>query len=449
MSEQTTMRRVARRYARHLAAQPTGPAAAGLGPPADTIGVRAPPAPMQRPRSAPEIAGGSGSGAAPRARVFISHAQEDRPLAMLVRGMLESRGGWQILDDLGSTDREAAMRRLTAAEAIVVVWTPQSIQSPVVQTEAAWALTTGRLVAVRTSSAPLPPPFDKVAGTDIGDFERIRSEIEVTVTRSRVRAAAEVMADADSASSLSVLPQDAAADTRVPASNTSTDIDFPLSENIGRFTIALPPDTQFTGDDPVSTSIEAITKAIASVVTDPGRRDELAKTLFKELYGGPSTEDARKAAAAAPSVVFYAGKIRHHLRDAKDGFRARRQAYRKEYRHFAPNYERVKSRSVEDYTVVDFLNEEWGDLIRAGSLTSAILNQNDSALYMAIRHYARGLREGTFGRPPRPEASIEELLRTPKISVRVNPGWRRNAEDTRARRPRSLRSSPRGDSLDV
>jgi hypothetical protein len=109
--------------------------------------------------------------------------------------------------------------------------------------------------------------------------------------------------------------------------------------------------------------------------------------------------------------------LRVRSTDPVDGFKSRQRAYRalfKELRGARPSI-----LGPDDYTPVDFLNEEWGDLIKAGHLTSSILIKDDYVLYRLLMDYVRGAKKGSYNRKPDPEASLDGLLSEPKESVRV------------------------------
>lgn len=144
----------------------------------------------------------------------------------------------------------------------------------------------------------------------------------------------------------------------------------------------------------------------------------------------PEVEKRREMAILIAGIVLgetipikhVLGKSRVLYKDPDDGFSVRRASYRKEYRRYNKG-NRVKSRSANDYSVLDFLVEEWGDLIEKKELRSNMIISEDFSLYVALRTYAYGLRKGTFGRESRPDAAIEDFLGTKHTSIRQKPPW--------------------------
>lgn len=98
--------------------------------------------------------------------IFLSHAHADAEAVRQLDFVLRSFGftsWWSALLQPGDSYRYEIVRRLSAAFAVIVLWTPTSIHSQWVVSEAARGLDRGVLVPVRSSSvdeSDIPPPFD-------------------------------------------------------------------------------------------------------------------------------------------------------------------------------------------------------------------------------------------------------------------------------------------------
>lgn len=96
------------------------------------------------------------------ADVFVSYARDDLPRVKPLVGMLEAQG-WSVFWDRqilpGQAWSTLIEEKLTAAKAVVVVWSRTSVQSEWVKAEAMAARERGILVPVRIDAAPIPLPF--------------------------------------------------------------------------------------------------------------------------------------------------------------------------------------------------------------------------------------------------------------------------------------------------
>jgi DNA/RNA endonuclease G (NUC1) len=102
------------------------------------------------------------TGATPLVDVFISYARSDQPLAAALAETLADEGFevWWDSDIYAGADWERLlMTTLTAAKAVVVLWTRRSVQWPWVLKEAQIALETGRLVPVLMEPCEVPALF--------------------------------------------------------------------------------------------------------------------------------------------------------------------------------------------------------------------------------------------------------------------------------------------------
>lgn len=116
------------------------------------------------------------------ADVFVSYAREDLPRVRPLVGMLEAQG-WSVFWDRqilpGQQWSSLIEEKLTAAKAVLVVWSRSSVQSEWVKAEAMAARERGIMVPVRIDPTPIPLPFGLIQTADL-DPER-SSETEETV----------------------------------------------------------------------------------------------------------------------------------------------------------------------------------------------------------------------------------------------------------------------------
>ena len=100
------------------------------------------------------------------ADVFISYSKAAVATTRDLAADLEAKGlsvWWDIELVAGDQFRRRIQEEIKAARAIIVIWTPESILSDYVQSEAERARVAGKLIQVRTPDiepADLPPPFD-------------------------------------------------------------------------------------------------------------------------------------------------------------------------------------------------------------------------------------------------------------------------------------------------
>lgn len=114
------------------------------------------------------------------ADVFISYSRTHRALTEALANDLESKGLdiWWDTDLLAGEDyRERIMSELKGCRAAIVIWTPESVRSAYVLSEAERARRDGKLVQVRTADVDpddLPPPFDTSHVPVIDDIRSIQ-----------------------------------------------------------------------------------------------------------------------------------------------------------------------------------------------------------------------------------------------------------------------------------
>src|SRR5262247_4100176 len=107
------------------------------------------------------------------ADVFVSYSRSDKARVAPLVAAIEAQG-WSVWWDPGIApgqefDREIEAE-LKAAAAVLVVWTPRSVESRWVRGEAREALTRGILVPVRFDSASLPIDVRALHTTDLDDW---------------------------------------------------------------------------------------------------------------------------------------------------------------------------------------------------------------------------------------------------------------------------------------
>jgi adenylate cyclase len=108
------------------------------------------------------------------AKVFLSYAREDAPIA---KGIAECIGGaehdvwWDRHIQGGSRFASEIDRELKGADAVVVLWTPASIDSAWVQDEAAEGRDSGRLVPVTFGGSRPPLGFRQFHTVDLGAWD--------------------------------------------------------------------------------------------------------------------------------------------------------------------------------------------------------------------------------------------------------------------------------------
>jgi adenylate cyclase len=104
------------------------------------------------------------------ADVFVSYARSDKARVAPLVAAIEAQGWtvwWDPEIDAGQQFDDQIERELTAAKAVLVVWTPTSAVSRWVRGEAREAADRGTLVPVRFESASLPMDVRAIHTTDL------------------------------------------------------------------------------------------------------------------------------------------------------------------------------------------------------------------------------------------------------------------------------------------
>jgi hypothetical protein len=128
-----------------------------------------------QPPPAPETEDGE-----PSPDVFISYAMpDDEALAAALEAALAAKGYkvWRATGIVGGeTPHRVIGKALTAARAVVVLWTPASIDLDWVYSEAKRAKKSGKLIPLRTTDVDpddIPPPFDTVQTLSYDDLPNL------------------------------------------------------------------------------------------------------------------------------------------------------------------------------------------------------------------------------------------------------------------------------------
>lgn len=109
--------------------------------------------------------------------IVISYASKDKDLCVKMVRCLSAHGGWDVWwDDAIRLDRPlsgAIRAEIRQAKAVVVLWTPQSVDSEWVQAEAETARKCGNLISVRMGGKTfdIPMPFGTRHILDLSDWK--------------------------------------------------------------------------------------------------------------------------------------------------------------------------------------------------------------------------------------------------------------------------------------
>src|SRR5579863_8873332 len=101
--------------------------------------------------------------------IFISYARSTEPAARRIGEALRALGHGVWRDDELPAHRaysEVIEERLTAAKAVVVVWSAEAVKSEWVRSEADRARLDRKLVQLSVDGARLPMPFDQIQCAD-------------------------------------------------------------------------------------------------------------------------------------------------------------------------------------------------------------------------------------------------------------------------------------------
>lgn len=107
------------------------------------------------------------------ARIFLSYAHEDQAAAKRIVDALDREGleaWWDHQIPPGRTWAQMIGERISAAQAIIVVWSARSVESNFVQEEAQMALDAGKLLPVRIDDSQPPVGFRRLHAANLGDW---------------------------------------------------------------------------------------------------------------------------------------------------------------------------------------------------------------------------------------------------------------------------------------
>jgi hypothetical protein len=117
------------------------------------------------------------------ADVFVSYSQQAPEITRALTEQLRSRGldvWWDTNLTSGQRFNDVIREQLEDADAVVVIWTPQSVKSQYVLMEAGIAYAWDKLITVRAESLPvtvLPGPFAGIHTGLVTDIEGIMSAL--------------------------------------------------------------------------------------------------------------------------------------------------------------------------------------------------------------------------------------------------------------------------------
>ncbi len=117
------------------------------------------------------------------ADIFISYSKAYRALTETLAKELEASGHtvwWDTSLVSGESFRDVIVRELDAAKAALVIWSPASVTSDWVISEATRAKAQGKLIPVRSadlSHDDIPPPFDVLHTDLVDDIARIEKAV--------------------------------------------------------------------------------------------------------------------------------------------------------------------------------------------------------------------------------------------------------------------------------
>jgi TIR domain len=117
------------------------------------------------------------------ADIFISYSKVDRAEAVKLSAYLETLGysvWWDHSLTSGEEYRDAIVVELAKARAVIVIWSPASVRSDWVRSEAGRANADRKLIPVRTGGVDykdIPPPFDVLHTEPAGNLDNLRAAV--------------------------------------------------------------------------------------------------------------------------------------------------------------------------------------------------------------------------------------------------------------------------------
>ena len=126
------------------------------------------------------------------ADIFISYAKADRELALKLSAFLEAEG-WTVWWDrslsAGEVYRDEIMKELTAARAVIVIWTKASITSDWARAEAGRAKAESKLIPVKAPGltySDIPLPFGEMHTENVTATDLIRAAVVAQLSKPAV-----------------------------------------------------------------------------------------------------------------------------------------------------------------------------------------------------------------------------------------------------------------------
>jgi TIR domain len=130
------------------------------------------------------------------ADIFISYSKADHALALKLSAFLEAEG-WSVWWDksLAAADlyRDEIMKQLAAARAVISIWTPNSVKSDWVRSEAGRAKADGKLIPVKTADVAygdIPLPFGEMHTENLESSDLIRAAVVAQLAKPAVEPSA-------------------------------------------------------------------------------------------------------------------------------------------------------------------------------------------------------------------------------------------------------------------
>jgi len=124
--------------------------------------------------------------------IFISYSKADHTLALKLSAFLEAEG-WSVWWDrnlsAGEVYRDEIMRELSAARAVIVIWTQTSIKSDWARAEAGRAKAEGKLIPVKTPGltySDIPLPFGEMHTENLTATDLIRAAVVAQLSKPAV-----------------------------------------------------------------------------------------------------------------------------------------------------------------------------------------------------------------------------------------------------------------------
>ena len=124
--------------------------------------------------------------------IFISYSKADHTLALKLSAFLEAEG-WSVWWDrnlsVGEAYRDEIMRKLSAARAVIVIWTQTSVKSDWARAEAGRAKAEGKLIPVKAPSltySDIPLPFGEMHTENLTATDLIRAAVVAQLSKPAV-----------------------------------------------------------------------------------------------------------------------------------------------------------------------------------------------------------------------------------------------------------------------